>query len=122
MAVMYCGQIVEAGPVMDVLRNPSHPYTEGLIKAIPRRGGKQRMVAIPGSVPALNALPIGCRFHARCEYAVPGHCDVITPQLEQRTGPRPDRCQHPQHGELVLPVSVACLALSYYPCARPEPT
>src|SRR3546814_13512216 len=65
------------------------------------------MVAIPGSVPALNALPSGCRFHARCEYAVPGHCDVIAPTLEQRTGPRPARCLHPHDGDLVLQVSDA---------------
>lgn len=107
MAVMYCGQIVETGPVMDVLRTPSHPYTEGLIKAIPNRGGKQRLVAIPGSVPALDALPAGCRFHARCDYAVAGTCDIVAPTLEQRSGPRPDRCLHPHDSDTVLQIASA---------------
>lgn len=95
LAVMYCGQIVETGAVGEVLALPSHPYTEGLLQAVPARGGHQRLKAISGSVPPLDALPAGCRFHPRCPYAEPGLCDMQTPTFELRTGKRPDLCFHP---------------------------
>lgn len=71
--VMYAGQVVEQGQMRDVARNPRHPYTEALIKAIPR-GNADRLVTIPGSLPSFDALPSGCRFHPRCAYAVAGLC------------------------------------------------
>ena len=77
--VMYAGRIVEHGPTMDVLRHPRHPYTEGLLRAAPRleRG---KLVPIPGTVPALNALPPGCAFAPRCPYHV-RECDTKVPEL-----------------------------------------
>jgi len=77
--VMYAGRIVEEGPTMDVLRHPRHPYTEGLLRAAPRlEPGK--LVPIPGTVPALNALPPGCAFAPRCSYHVT-ECDAAVPNV-----------------------------------------
>lgn len=68
--VMYAGRIVERGPVETILRRPAHPYTCGLIAAVPRlSGGKTRMAGIPGAVPNPARLPSGCPFHPRCPKA-----------------------------------------------------
>jgi len=65
--VMYCGQIVEYGDVKTVFNNPIHPYTKALMKSIPIIGEKtKRLDAIPGRVPSLDMLPLGCRFEKRC--------------------------------------------------------
>jgi peptide/nickel transport system ATP-binding protein len=69
VAVMYAGRIVEIGPVRDVIHAPKHPYTIGLMGAIPKiapgeRG--RRLVQIEGSMPRLNAIPPGCAFNPRC--------------------------------------------------------
>jgi len=69
VAVMYAGRIVETGPVREILRNPQHPYTRGLLASIPggaQASGARRLAAIEGSVPLLGALPAGCAFHPRC--------------------------------------------------------
>lgn len=69
IAVMYAGRIVEQGPVDDVVENPQHPYTEGLLTCRPRIGMRgQRVEPIPGNVPDLVNLPAGCPFAPRCEY------------------------------------------------------
>jgi len=67
IAVMYAGKIVEAGTTADVIKNPKHPYTQGLIKALP--GSLQpgtRLNQIPGMMPTLTDIPPGCAFHPRC--------------------------------------------------------
>ncbi|HEY1909350.1 MAG TPA: ABC transporter ATP-binding protein [Vicinamibacterales bacterium] len=66
VAVMYAGRIVETGPVRDILRNPQHPYTRGLLASIPGGRPGARLRAIDGSVPLLGALPCGCAFNPRC--------------------------------------------------------
>ena len=72
VAVMYAGVVVECGGVIDVFKNPKHPYTVGLMKAIPTYGTKRGEIkGIPGSVPDLLYPPPGCRFHPRCEHAMP---------------------------------------------------
>jgi peptide/nickel transport system ATP-binding protein len=69
VVVMYAGQVVEEGPVDQIFNNPRHPYTQGLMQAIPRLGErKERLAVIPGMVPSAINWPIGCRFHARCPY------------------------------------------------------
>ncbi|WP_043539155.1 ABC transporter ATP-binding protein [Salinarimonas rosea] len=72
VAVMYAGAVVEAAPVATLFARPSHPYTRGLLATIPRPGRPrgERLVPIPGSVPALSAMPPGCAFAPRCPIAV----------------------------------------------------
>jgi oligopeptide/dipeptide ABC transporter ATP-binding protein len=70
--VMYAGQMVEAGPTQAVLRRPCHPYTKGLLAAVPRlRGPREELVGIEGTVPHPAQWPAGCRFHPRCPYRQP---------------------------------------------------
>ena len=70
VAVMYAGRIAEIGPVRDVVQRPRHPYTVGLMGAIPTLGGHaSRLVQIPGTMPRLTAIPKGCAFHPRCGHA-----------------------------------------------------
>ena len=67
--VMYGGQVFEEGPVGDVFTNPQNPYTEGLLRSIPRLGsGTKRLAVIPGVVPSPLNWPTGCRFRERCPY------------------------------------------------------
>ena len=67
VAVMYAGRIAEIGPVQDVIKRPHHPYTVGLMGAIPAMGHKaERLTQIDGSMPRLNAIPKGCAFNPRC--------------------------------------------------------
>lgn len=71
VAIMYAGRIVETGTVADVFSNSLHPYTKGLLAALPRTNARHRKLAvIPGTVPDLVRPPGGCRFHPRCQYAV----------------------------------------------------
>jgi oligopeptide/dipeptide ABC transporter ATP-binding protein len=94
VAVMYAGQVVEQGSVIEVLKHPRHPYTRGLLNSVPRpdreREGKLR--AIPGRVPDMGNMPAGCRFHPRCAYAQAGRCDVAVPPLETVAGEHKVRC------------------------------
>jgi oligopeptide/dipeptide ABC transporter ATP-binding protein len=68
VAVMYAGQIVEEGPAGDVLNRPRHPYTQGL-RASAIELDAQRLQPIPGVVPSLASMPMGCRFAPRCARA-----------------------------------------------------
>ncbi|MGC9021031.1 MAG: ABC transporter ATP-binding protein [Candidatus Methanodesulfokora sp.] len=83
VAVMYAGRIVEFGHVTKVLVDPRHPYTQGLIRALPRTDKEVKPVSIPGTVPDLVNPPSGCPFHPRCQYAmdickekVPGYTEI----------------------------------------------
>jgi oligopeptide/dipeptide ABC transporter ATP-binding protein len=96
IAVMYCGQIVEQGATVDVLRRPTHPYTRGLLDATPVRGSRERLLPIVGNVPAPANLPLGCRFHPRCPLSVPGVCDSAVPELRLDEAGGGDRCLHPE--------------------------
>ena len=81
VAVMYAGAVVEAGPVDDVLENPRHPYTKGLIASRPRiEQPDQEIRPIPGSVPDLAHPPAGCPFHPRCALA-DATCRTTAPVL-----------------------------------------
>jgi oligopeptide/dipeptide ABC transporter ATP-binding protein len=72
VAVMYAGGVVERGPVDAIFRNPQHPYTEALLRSIPLLGMTQAepLKVIPGKVPSALRWPPGCRFAARCDYAM----------------------------------------------------
>ncbi len=81
VAVMYAGRVAEIGPVRDVVKQPLHPYAQGLMGAIPSLEGQaQRLVQIPGSMPRLSAIPPGCAFNPRCAQAF-ARCHVERPEL-----------------------------------------
>lgn len=70
VGVMYAGNIVEASEIHQIFRKPLHPYTQGLLRAIPHvTKAQESLDSIPGSVPDLISPPSGCRFHPRCPYA-----------------------------------------------------
>lgn len=70
VAVMYCGRIVEQGTTAEILTDPKHPYSNGLLKSIPRLDGQsERLFMIPGMVPPPEEVPAGCAFADRCEHA-----------------------------------------------------
>lgn len=80
--VMYAGRVMEQGPVGDLFANPQHPYTIGLMSAIPTFGDRgSRLATIPGVVPTLTSMPDGCRFSPRCPFAT-NDCPDVVPELE----------------------------------------
>lgn len=82
IAVMYAGQVMEAADVFEIFKNPSHPYTRGLLDSIPRIDGTDgRLRAIEGLPPQLTDLPAGCLFHPRCPMAT-DLCVRQRPELE----------------------------------------
>src|SRR3982751_6198674 len=88
VAVMYAGRIVEIGPVQEVIHNPQHPYTTGLMGSIPAVGQElERLPQIEGSMPRLNAIPQGCAFNPRCP-RVFDRCRVERPALLEANGTR----------------------------------
>ena len=88
------GRIVEHGPTEDVLANPRHHYTRGLLDSVPGEGTPgEKLAQIPGSIPALIDLPPGCAFKARC-----GRADVACetmPEIADLGAGRGARCVHP---------------------------
>ena len=79
VAVMYAGQVVEQTDVKTLFKQPLHPYTQGLIGSIPVLGNlKHRLDVIPGSVPNLINLPVGCRFASRCRARVENNLTICT--------------------------------------------
>lgn len=81
--VMYAGQIVEFAPIKDLLKNPTHPYTQALLEASGDPDAKNALEykeIPPGEPPSLVNPPSGCRFHPRCKFAIKGKCDVDMPQ------------------------------------------
>jgi len=72
VAVMYLGKLVEQGSVRDVIKNPSHPYTRGLLNALPKLDDLDTpLMPIPGDIPSPLERPPGCVFHTRCSMAEP---------------------------------------------------
>jgi oligopeptide/dipeptide ABC transporter ATP-binding protein len=90
--VMYGGEIVEEALVNDLFANAHHPYTEGLLNAMPHVGQERdRLATIPGTVPPPTAWPAGCRFHDRCPYAW-DRCVAEHPPLYQIGAGHVSRC------------------------------
>jgi peptide/nickel transport system ATP-binding protein/oligopeptide transport system ATP-binding protein len=83
--VMYAGKVVESGPTDIIFEDPKHPYTQGLLKSIPKLGerakhGRKQLQEISGIVPSLYDLPDGCRFYPRCPLAME-ICNQRVPEL-----------------------------------------
>ncbi|MFL5139127.1 MAG: ABC transporter ATP-binding protein [Microvirga sp.] len=91
VVVMYAGQVVERASVDDLFRFPEHPYTVGLLGALPRLERRRpRLAAIEGTVPNMTAPPQGCRFQARCPFRIPKCAEM--PPLEAVAGGHLSRC------------------------------
>jgi oligopeptide/dipeptide ABC transporter ATP-binding protein len=87
VAVMYAGTIVESAEIGQLFRSPLHPYTQGLLRSIPRNIRRQQALeGIPGSIPNLVAPPAGCRFHPRCARALAACREVAPTPTEVETG------------------------------------
>ena len=86
VAVKYLGRLVEQGPVRDVIRNPTHPYTKGLIAALPRLDDLDTpLTPIPGDIPSPLERPSGCVFHTRCSANLGAICDSEIPHFSNVT-------------------------------------
>jgi oligopeptide transport system ATP-binding protein len=96
--VMYAGEVVESGSVEEIFSNPTHPYTKGLMKSVPRldMDRSSRLYSIVGSPPDLLDPPKGCSFYPRCEYAMKV-CKDYHPELELVSGTQQSSCwlHHP---------------------------
>lgn len=97
IAVMYAGRIVELGTAEEIIENPRHPYTKGLIESVPSRSTRgSRLHQIPGITPSLLNLPQGCAFRERCAHAVSACGDEPLNTVE--AGGRTYRCWNPLGG------------------------
>jgi len=93
VVVMYAGRVVETARTEELFEHPTHPYTEGLLAAVPRIDApRARLHAIPGQVPAATAWPPGCRFHPRCPYAWEKCVAEEPPLLESGSPGHTARC------------------------------
>ena len=82
VAVMYAGYICEAGDIMIIFKSPYHPYTRGLLGAIPRPdAAREDLTIIRGAIPNLINPPSACRFHPRCDYWMEGLCETVLPSI-----------------------------------------
>ncbi len=115
IGVMYAGQVVEVGKVRPIVKEPLHPYTQGLMASIPAIGGERRRLSgIAGTTPSPINWPEGCRFHPRCPYAMDVCRAVVPIRAEIRTGPR-------KVGDREIVVSEERYAACHlYPEATPE--
>jgi len=91
VAVMYSGRIVEIGSTMDIFQEPLHPYTQGLLNAVPKLGEKDPLQFISGMIPDLSSPPQGCRFHPRCDHRM-AICRTQKPRYKNNTGDHSVAC------------------------------
>ncbi|MFH1982117.1 MAG: ABC transporter ATP-binding protein [Pseudomonadota bacterium] len=94
IAVMYAGRIIETGPTDDIIRQPQHPYTMGLIRALPGSlAPGEPLHQIPGMMPNLTSIPVGCAFHPRCPFTAVA-CSRRRPELITAREPRRQSACH----------------------------
>src|SRR5260370_17365672 len=99
--VMYAGRKVEEAPVAALFRSPRHPYTQGLLGALPKLGSSlsgtaRRLAEIPGQVPSLKTQIVGCVFAGRCSLAT-DLCREVAPGLEEKGPPHLPACHYAPH-------------------------
>jgi peptide/nickel transport system ATP-binding protein len=83
VAVMYLGRLIEHGPVRDVIRHPAHPYTRGLLEALPNLEDLDApLTPVAGDIPSPLERPSGCVFHTRCPVAMAGRCNAAVPEMK----------------------------------------
>jgi oligopeptide/dipeptide ABC transporter ATP-binding protein len=93
VAVMYAGRIVETGAAEDVLTDPRHPYTAGLLASLPTEGAaERRLEPIRGAPPSLSRVPVGCAFHPRCPHMAPVCVEAVPPLIAVGDGSRRSAC------------------------------
>ena len=99
VAVMYGGKMQEIGSAEEIFNNPQHPYTRGLLASLPQLEGDKhdRLRTIPGNVPNIHELPIGCKFATRCEEKLE-RCDLIEPDFHQVAPDHRSRCHLVESG------------------------
>ncbi|HEX5325624.1 MAG TPA: ABC transporter ATP-binding protein [Acetobacteraceae bacterium] len=99
VVVMYAGRKVEEAPVREIFARPMHPYTQGLLGAVPKLGssletrGRSRLTEIPGLVPSLREPIIGCAFAGRCPW-VTDHCRAVAPAIEAKAPGHQAACHY----------------------------
>lgn len=93
VVVMYLGQVIEVGTVKQIFDSPLHPYTKGLLRSMPNPDSnpEEPLYEIKGTVPPLNAIPVGCRFANRCPFAT-DQCRTSNPSLENFNDSHQVRC------------------------------
>lgn len=97
LAIMYLGRLVEEGPTAEIFARPAHPYTLGLLNAVPRPDPDQRRetLELVGEIPSLRNRPPGCEFHTRCPFAEP-RCRAEAPAYRPIAPDRHVRCHFPR--------------------------
>jgi peptide/nickel transport system ATP-binding protein len=94
LMIMYAGKVIEEGPTRQIIDNPAHPYSRGLLAALPQRVERGKALnQIPGTMPGIADLPDGCAYHPRCERAYAG-CHINIPEFEAH-GARRIACFRP---------------------------
>ncbi|HKL13654.1 MAG TPA: ABC transporter ATP-binding protein [Halanaerobiales bacterium] len=96
--VLYCGKVLESGSIDDIIYKSAHPYTNGLLNSIPRlHDKKSRLSQIPGMVPNMFALPVGCNFAPRCSYSQE-KCKKTEPHIREIFNGHRVSCHYPLKG------------------------
>ncbi len=107
IAVMYVGRIMEKGFTDDIFNGPVHPYTEALLSAVPSVDGTSHdRIPLTGDIPSPVNPPPGCVFHTRCQYSIPGTCDVVEPP-EIEVGQRHTIVCHLPIDQMPTPITVS---------------
>lgn len=93
VAVMYLGRVVETGTIRDIIQSPKHPYTQSLLRAIPKiEDLDSHLEPVDGDIPGPMARPAGCPFHPRCKQIIEGYCESNVPEMIYLSGTHSANC------------------------------